>query len=363
MKKEDIKNLKKEDVGEKKISVSGEIDEGVLNKAFSKALLDIQKTFESDGFRKGFVPESIILSKLGDMKILEVAAEDLLGEAYGVIIDDLKIDAIGRPEISINKIAKGSPLGFSMAFYLRPEVKLADYKSVAKKENEKPQESSTVSDDEVDSVIKELRYQIAHSKIHSEGHFSEDDHSHPEIKDEDLPEVNMDFVKMFGPFKNLEEFKEKIKGNIKEDKDFKIKDKRRTNLLEAILKESDIKMPEIIVLGEIDKIKAQFEEDLKKTGLSFDGYLSHIKKTEQEVVQSWKPLAKTRAETQLLLSEIAKIEKIEPKEEDVKREVDNIVSSVKGADRFRARMYVENFLTNDLVIKFLESIKTDSKPQ
>ncbi len=363
MKKEDIKNLKKEDVGDKKISVTGEIDKDVLNSAFNKALKEIKITFEADGFRKGFVPESVILSKIGDMKVLQAAAEDLLNEAYKVIVDEFKIDPIGRPEISINKIAKDNPLGFSMVFYLRPDVKLGDYKSIAGVENNKPEEDFVVSESEVDDVVKELRYQIAHSKMHNESGLSENDHSHKEIKDEDLPEVNMDFVKLFGSFSSVDDFREKIKLNIKEDKDFKAKDKKRTSLLDAVVEKSKIEMPEIVISGEVEKIRAQFEDDLKKTGLSFDGYLSHIKKTEDEVLESWKPLAKKRAETQLVLSAIAREEKIEPKEEDIKREVDNIVSSVKGADRFRARMYVENFLTNDLVIKFLESIKTDSKQQ
>lgn len=359
MTKKDIKNLKKEDLGEKKISVSGEIDKDVVNSAFDKTLKDLKVNFESDGFRKGSVPENIILSKVGDMKILQLASEDLLNEAFPIIIDELGIESVGRPEISINKIAKDNPLGFSIIFYLKPDVKLPDYKKIAKEENKKPVVLIDVTDDEVSSVISELREQIAHSKLHKESNLGEHDHSHGEIKESDLPEVNDDFIKLFGNFKSVDDFKENIKENIKKDKEFKEKDKKRTSLLESILGKSEIKMPEIIILGELDKIKAQFEDDLIQSGLSFDGYLSHVKKTKEEVLESWKPLAKTRAETQLMLSFIAKEEGIEPKEEDVKKEVDHIVASVKNADRFRARMYVENFLTNEMVIKFLESIKED----
>lgn len=356
MKIKDIYNLNKKELDLKKVEISGDISEEMVSTAFSKALDEIRKEFQTDGFRKGAVPENIIINKIGSMTILQKASEDLLNEAYGLIIDEFKLDVIGRPEINITKIAEKNPLGFSMIFYLRPEVKLPDYKKIANLLNSKPKDDIVVSDDEVSSVIKELREQIAHSNMHKKAGLKDDDHSHGEIKEEDLPEVNEEFIKLFGPYKTVDEFKGVIKNNIKEDKDFKYKDKRRTELLEAILKETSIVMPEIVVLGELDKIEAQFTDDLSRSGLSFNKYLEHVKKTKEEVKESWKPLAKTRAETQLMLSYIAREEKIEPKEEDIKREVDHITESVKGADRFRARMYVENFLTNDLVIKFLESL-------
>jgi trigger factor len=352
----DIKNLDKKDISEKKVKISGEISAELVSEGFTKSLSKIKRDFQTDGFRKGAVPENIILSKLGEMTILQDCAEDLLNDSYPLILDEFKLDVVGRPEINITKIAKDNPLGFDMVFYLRPEVKLPDYKKIAKDLNSKPQEEMSVTEDEVSAVIKELREQVAHMNLHQKSGLKEHDHNHGEIKEEDLPEVDDNFIKLFGPYKNVDEFKERLKENIKADKEVKYKDKRKTELLEGILKETSVSMPEVIVLAELDKIEAQFKDDLLHSGLSFEKYLEHIKKTEDEVKESWKPLAKTRAETQIMLNEIAKIESIEPKEEDIKREVDHITESVKGADRFRARMYVENFLTNDLVIKFLESV-------
>ena len=81
----------------------------------------------------------------------------------------------------------------------------------------------------------------------------------------------------------------------------------------------------------------------------------------------WKDTAIKRAKSQVILNTIAKEQNITPKEEDVKKEMENILSHYKEADpsrptraeasRFRVRMYVETFLTNELVFQFLESQK------
>ena len=71
----------------------------------------------------------------------------------------------------------------------------------------------------------------------------------------------------------------------------------------------------------------------------------------------WKDTAVKRAKSQVILNTIAKEQNIAPKEEEIKKEMDNILASYKDADRFRVRMYVETFLTNELVFQFLENHK------
>ena len=100
---------------------------------------------------------------------------------------------------------------------------------------------------------------------------------------------------------------------------------------------------------------AQFKNDIETAGVSYNDYLTQIKKTEEDLKNEWKETAVKRAKSQFVLNTIAKEEKIAPTEEDIKKEVDLIVSHHKDADRFRVRMYVENFLSNELVFQFLES--------
>src|SRR3989344_8308542 len=104
------------------------------------------------------------------MRLLEEAAEIALSEEYPNILDEHKIDAIGRPEINITKIGVGSPLEFKIKTALLPEVKLVDYKKVAKtmnsaKGSDGKAKATTVTEDEVTAVIKNIQRNIAHQKV------------------------------------------------------------------------------------------------------------------------------------------------------------------------------------------------------
>lgn len=349
-----VNDLKTKEIDKRKIEITGEVSVEKVETAFKNSLSKIKQNIEIDGFRKGNASESLVLSKVGDISILEDASENILNEIYPLMLEELKLDAIGRPEIQITKIAKGSPLGFKIITYLSPTINLCDYKKIAKEENAKPIRDINVEEKEIDDVILNLRKNVAHQKMHEND--NSDSHNHGEIKDEDLPNIDEQFLKLFGDFKSEQDFRDKIKENLLKEKEIKEKDKKRTELLSSLLNKSQIEMPEILVLGEIDKIKAEFTDDLNKAGINLDDYLKHIKKTEEDLKKEWTPIAENRAKTQILLYEISKKEDIKPEEEQIKKEMDNILNFVKGADRFRVRMYVENFLTNDLTIKFLESI-------
>ena len=341
---------------ERELEIIGSITAEKMALMREKALKKLKESLEIQGFRKGNAPDTIVVQKVGEMRLLEEAAEIALSEEYPNILEEHKIDAIGRPEIAITKIAPGNPLEFKVKTSLMPEVKLTDYKKIARKENSNETASSGVTDVEINEVIKNIQQTIAHQKVHEEAGGGEK-HNHREITDADLPEVNDDFAQMIGGFKNVADMKEKIKENIGVEKKIKEKDKKRTEILEEIMKNSTIDLPKIIIDGEMEKMLAQFKDDISKSGVAYEEYLKHIKKTEGDLKKEWKEVAVKRAKSQVILNTIAKDEGIAPKEEEIKKEMENILTHYKDAERFRVRMYVETFLTNELVFQFLESQK------
>lgn len=354
--KKHYKDVKLSPLPERELEIIGTITSEKMAIMREKAIKKLKESIEIPGFRKGNAPDNLIVQKIGEGTLLEEAAEIALNEEYPNILDEHKIDAIGRPEITITKIGVGSDMEFKVKTALMPEVKIADYKKIASSASKKVSKSEDVSDKEVEDVIKTIRENIAHEKVHTEAGGGKE-HNHREIQDSDLPEVNDDFVKSLGDFKNIEDFKSKIKENISREKEIKAKDKKRTETLEKIMEESTIDLPKIIIDGELDKMVAQFKDDIAHSGLSFDDYLKHIKKTEDDLRVEWKDTAIKRAKSQIILNEIAKKESISPSEDEVKKEKENILAHYKDADRFRVRMYVETFMTNELVFKFLEETK------
>lgn len=338
---------------ERELEIIGTVTAEKMALMREKALKKIKEDLELPGFRKGNAPDALVAQKVGEMRLLEEAAEIALQEEYPNILEEHKIDAIGRPEIQITKIGQGSPLEFKVKTALLPDVKLSDYKKNAKTQNSKESKIHEITDKEVDDVIRNLQENIAHQKIHEESGNGKE-HNHREITPADLPEVNDEFAKMIGNFKDVADLKSKIKENIFVEKSLKEKDKKRTEILEEIMKESKIDLPKIIIEGEMEKMFAQLKDDIAKNGISYEDYLKHVKKTEDDLRLEWKETATKRAKSQVILNTIAKDEGIAPKEEEVKKEMANILSHYKEADRFRVRMYVETFMTNELVFQFLE---------
>ena len=80
------------------------------------------------------IPENVLISKVGEMAILEEMAEFALSRAYIDILIDNKIDAIGKPQITITKLAKGNAVEFKAVTATVPDVKLPDYAKLAAKE-------------------------------------------------------------------------------------------------------------------------------------------------------------------------------------------------------------------------------------
>ncbi len=349
------KNIVINSLPEREVEIVGTITAEKMANMRAKAIKKLKDSIELPGFRKGNAPENLIAQKVGEGTLLEEAAEIALNEEYPNILEENNIDAIGRPEISITKIGVGSDMEFKVKTSLMPEVKLSDYKKVAK-ENPADEKPTEVTDGEVDEVINNIRHNIAHQKWHAE-HPEDTSHGHGEMKEEDLPKVDADFVKMLGDFKDIEDLRSKIKANIATEKQMKEKDKNRTKILEAIIDSSTIELPKIIIEGELEKMLGQFKDDIARAGADYEEYLGHIKKTEEDLKTEWKTVAVKRAKSQVVLNTIAKDESIAPPEEDIKIEMEKILSQHKDAERFRVRMYVETFLTNELVFQFLENQK------
>lgn len=371
-----IKKLEKSEV-----EILGTLEFAEFAKYEDKALSTIGERLELPGFRKGKVPINIIKEKVPEMELLEEMAEQALYVEYPKILEENKIDAIGRPQISITKIGKGSDLEFKIVTAVLPEMKLPDYKKIAKEQNEKDEfkKEVTIEETDVEKVINDLRKMRAEQKKHDtntrmetndtnkeshEGHenMTEEEHAklHAEIKEvpeSEWPAFDDEFAKSFGNFKTAEELKEKIKANLKIEKETAEKDKLRMAIVEEIIKNSEGEIPEVLVESELEKILYRLKADLSNMGFNYEDYLVQIKKTEEDLKKEWRADALKRAKLQIILHTISEKEKLQPTKEEIEKEVANIMAMYKDADPTRAEAYIEQMLENEKVFAFLEAQK------
>lgn len=350
------------------VKITGSLSHEFVSKHEAKAIENLQKHVKLDGFREGKVPAKMIKERMGDLAVYEEAAIDALNNVYIDIVKEAKIMAISRPQISITKLVVGTDVEFTLTIATLPQFDLPDYKKIGE-EQRKNSEEVTVEEKEIEDAINRLRHMMLHQ---NEGHHKHEDeekaanedtnkdadekeesdsHDH---KEEDLPKVDAEFIKHFGEFKDVDDFRAKIKESLAHEKGVRVREKKRLEAMDKVLEKTTIDVPHVLIENETDRLIMSMKDNIANMGLSYPDYLGHIGKTEESLRAELKPDAEKRAKIQLILNKIAAEEKLIPKEEQVKHEVEIIMKEIKEADPERAKAYVETMLTNELVWQLLE---------
>jgi FKBP-type peptidyl-prolyl cis-trans isomerase (trigger factor) len=329
-----------------KIELTGSIPVANYTPRRPKAVRNLLAHIELPGFRKGHVTESLFISKYGEFPILEEIAEEVLRESVAHILAHENIHPIGTPNIEIVKLAKDNPIEFKITTYTYPSVSLPDYLAIAKEHNAK-QVTITVTDKDVQDTILNIRK----SRVPRE----HDVRAADADKEENLPLYTDAFVQTLGNFKDIADFEQKLRIGITEEKTQVENQKKRVALLEDLVQQTDVETPDILIESELEKMFAQFESDIIQLGSTMDGYLTHIKKTKEDLARDWRGDAEKRAKLELILHEIAVKEKITPPPETIAHEVTRLQGIHKDVSAERLTTYVATMMTKDMVVKHLES--------
>ncbi len=365
--------IEKKDLPNSEVEFKVTVPTEDFEKYHAKGLAAVQQGVEIDGFRKGNAPENMIVKKYGDMIILEEMANLALREAYIKAVEEHKVSPISDPKVTITKIAKGNPLELTMIVAVLPDVKLPSYKKLAS-EAVKDNETIEITDKDVTDVLEELRKGRATEREHEHPHHDHDghdhshndDHSHnekPQLEGEAkpeavLPELNDEFAQSFGGnFKDLADLKAKVTENLKLEKEQKLREKRRSRIMEKLIAETKADLPHVMIESELNTMLHQMKQDITRFGGTWEEYLIHTKKTEEEIKADWKDDAHKRAMSQLILHKIALAEKLSASDEEIEVELVRVLATVQDADEERAKAYLYQALTNEKVLKFLEESK------
>ena len=355
------------------IKIEGEIPYVELLKHRATAIATLGKEVSFDGFRKGHIPEKVLVERLGEMAIITEMAERALALAYPHIIREHAIDALGHPQITLTKIAPGNPLGFSALVAVVPTITLPDYKSIAKTI---PKEMTVVTDEDVDETIADIqRQKRAYEHMQVKAALKRDAHETdapapldnipeeaPSETDTPFPKLTDEYVKTLGDFSTVEDFKTKLRAHLLEQKSHENAGKHRSAITDAIIGASVIDLPDVLIDAEIGQMFGQMEQDLTRANLTLVDYLGHIKKTREELASQWRPAAEKRAKLQLILNDIVVREKIVAPAEAVDREVVHLMEQHKDADKTRVQLYVASVLRNEEVLTMLEKESERQSP-
>ena len=90
----------------------------------------IAKSVNIPGFRKGHVPAAMIDQRVGRGSVLDEAINSALPEFYSLAARENDVVVIGRPEVDIKEFVDNEKLVFVVEVDVRPEVKLPDFSKI-----------------------------------------------------------------------------------------------------------------------------------------------------------------------------------------------------------------------------------------
>lgn len=143
-----------------------------------------------------------------------------------------------------------------------------------------------------------------------------------EIKKKVLPELNDEFVKSlnYTDVNTVDELKKYYEDRIVSRKTNEETNKATDELLTKLSNNCEVEIPEVMIDRETDNMVADYDNRLRSQGMSLDQLLKMTNQTIDDFKKAQLDGAKDKVKMNLILEEIAKIENLEPSDEDVDAE-------------------------------------------
>ena len=164
-----------------------------------------------------------------------------------------------------------------------------------------------------------------------------------EIKERVMPELNDEFISEISQFDKLDDYKEDLRKNLKEQADKASEDQMTAKVVDEILDKTEINLSHLSEDYAVENYIDDFNNRLYRSGMDLNTYLKYINKTYEDFEKDCKDVAVKNLKRTLLLEEIGKIENIEVTEETIEKEIENMAKAY-GMDlkRFKDAYANEN---------------------
>ena len=145
--------IEKKDLGKSQFELVVEMSYDELKPYYDQGAKKVSQEVKIDGFRPGNVPIEILRQKIGDMTILEEAANIAIHKNIDKILkDNFEKEIVGQPKVEITKLAPENPLEFKIVVAVLPEIKLGEYKDLKIKKKK-----VEIADAEIEKILNDLR--------------------------------------------------------------------------------------------------------------------------------------------------------------------------------------------------------------
>jgi len=175
-----------------------------------------------------------------------------------------------------------------------------------------------------------------------------------EIKEEELPEINDDFVKDISEFDTLDELREDTKKKLEEEAASRAETQMKNSVLEKICEANDIDIPDVMVESEIDDMINEFDQQLRSQGLDLSSYMQYLDKDNKEFRDEMRENAFKKLKTRMLIRAVADQENFESTDEEVDAEIAKMAEQYgMESDKIREMLGTETIgmIAGDIVMR------------
>lgn len=265
-----------------------------IQTAYQKAVRKYQPHIKTDGFRKGKAPLSVVEQMVGQDRLYQEVAQQLVPKAYSESIKVSQLKPITDPEIHVEKMNPNEDWIFHAHIAQKPSIKLGKYQAIVAK-------------------------------------------------------AMTNFVKEQKDAKKSEETKQALTPE-------QLNDRKVEDALGALRAQIKPVIPELLVRQEATRQLQQLEKYLKVYQIEPESYFKSVGKSLEQIQQEYAAQALGRWQIELIIDAIADDQKISISEDEIKKSIqsdtETNTKSISEADT----QYARSLLRKKKVIEYLLSL-------
>ncbi|MGO4443749.1 trigger factor [Mycobacterium sp. 2YAF39] len=298
-----------------RVRINVEVPFTELEPEFDKAFKALAGQVRLPGFRPGKAPRKLLEARFGREAMMDQVVSDAVPGRYSEAVTTSDLRPIGQPEIEVTKKEYGEDLEFTAEVDIRPEIELPDLNAlkvtvdaIEVDDDEVDTElqnlrarfgtltgvdraaqdgdfvsidlSATVNGEDLPEAatqglshevgsgqliegldeaiigLKEGETRVFTTKLVAGEHADEDAQvtvTVQSVKERELPEADDEFAQLASEFDTIDELKNSLTEQVSQTKRIQQAELIRDKVLETLLEQVDVPLPENIVQGQVDE--------------------------------------------------------------------------------------------------------------
>ena len=350
-----------------------------LKPSLDAAYKQIAKQINVPGFRRGKVPPQVIDRQVGRGAVLDQAINDVLPQKYFEAMEENSLEPLAQPEIEVTKLEDDGGLEFTAEVDVKPQITVPAYDGIEAQVDDvevtdedvaeqvkalrerfgtlKDVERPAAADDFVvmdliatkdgepveGAEVSGMSYQVGRGGMLDgldealTGLSAGEERTFTsqlvggdligqdvdvlvkvsQVQEQELPEADDEFAQLASEFDTFAELEADVRERLGRGKRLEQAAAARDAVLEALLEQVEIPLPEALVTEELNARRSSVEQQLQFAGLTMEKYLEDEGQTIEEFEAELERRVRDAITAQFILDEIAKGEELEITNEDL----------------------------------------------